>query len=178
MKPLAPTMVFRQGGPNDASALLELSRRTVIDTFAHLNNPANFARFLDEHYRLDRVQSDLVDPHVTIFLGEVEGVPGAYSKLASGPVPECVGDPEAMQIVRFYVDKPYLGTGVAGQMMRLCLDHARRCGRQTVFLGVWEHNARAIRFYQKWGFIRCGQGLFRVGEDEQTDWWMVRSLER
>jgi diamine N-acetyltransferase len=53
---------------------------------------------------------------------------------------------------------------------------ARKLRGRTLWLGVWEHNARAIAFYTKCGFIDVGEHAFFVGGDEQTDRVMSRSL--
>ena len=45
-----------------------------------------------------------------------------------------------------------------------------------VWLGVWEENPRAIRFYQKNGFVEFDKHIFRLGDDEQTDIMMKRFL--
>jgi ribosomal protein S18 acetylase RimI-like enzyme len=55
---------------------------------------------------------------------------------------------------------------------------ARRRGAATLWLGVWERNARGIRFYQREGFTHVGAHPFILGRDVQTDWIMVRSLDR
>jgi len=44
-----------------------------------------------------------------------------------------------------------------------------------VWLGVWEHNPRAIAFYRKWGFEAVGEHVFVVGTDPQRDLVMTRS---
>lgn len=167
---------IRVATPSDAAELFELSRRTVIDTFAHLNNPDDFAAFLSEHYRLSLVQADLGNPHIHMLVCEVNASLAAYARLSSREVPECVGDANAIQIERFYVDKPHIGQGIAAKLMERCLQLALQEHRTTIFLGVWEHNARAIRFYEKWGFWRCGEHPFMVGTDQQIDWWMKRAV--
>ena len=42
-------------------------------------------------------------------------------------------------------------------------------GSTTAWLGVWEHNPRAIAFYRKWGFTPVGEHCFAVGDDPQRD---------
>jgi ribosomal protein S18 acetylase RimI-like enzyme len=54
--------------------------------------------------------------------------------------------------------------------------HARTLGGTRLWLGVWEHNLRAIGFYRKRGFVQCGAQPFLLGTDLQTDWIMNRTL--
>jgi ribosomal protein S18 acetylase RimI-like enzyme len=48
-------------------------------------------------------------------------------------------------------------------------------GSDAVWLGVWEHNPRAISFYRKFGFVEAGEQTFHPGRDPQRDIVMVRN---
>lgn len=61
-------------------------------------------------------------------------------------------------------------------LMQTCLAYARKKDVETVWLGVWEHNTRAIAFYEKNGFKKIGEHTFMLGEDAQTDWLMKKDL--
>jgi ribosomal protein S18 acetylase RimI-like enzyme len=60
--------------------------------------------------------------------------------------------------------------------MEHCLAVAKQRGYASIYLGVWERNYRAQRFYAKFGFSKCGQKIFMVGRDAQTDWYFARTL--
>jgi ribosomal protein S18 acetylase RimI-like enzyme len=53
--------------------------------------------------------------------------------------------------------------------MHAAAEEARVQGGETVWLGVWEHNPRAIAFYAKCGFADVGSHVFMIGTDAQTD---------
>jgi ribosomal protein S18 acetylase RimI-like enzyme len=46
----------------------------------------------------------------------------------------------------------------------------------VAWLGVWEHNPRAIAFYRKSGFVEVGDHVFPVGRDPQRDVVMARAV--
>jgi ribosomal protein S18 acetylase RimI-like enzyme len=69
-----------------------------------------------------------------------------------------------------------IGKGVGKALMEACLDAGRRKGKEWIWLCVWEHNQRAIRFYEKIGFERFGQYVFVLGQDLQNDWCMKKRL--
>jgi ribosomal protein S18 acetylase RimI-like enzyme len=75
------------------------------------------------------------------------------------------------------VDRRWHGQGIAGALMAETLARARRLGRRTIYLAVWERNARAIAFYRKVGFLEVGAQPFQLGKDIQTDQVMMRDLE-
>jgi GNAT superfamily N-acetyltransferase len=75
---------------------------------------------------------------------------------------------DAVELVRFYVDQAWHGQGIAHTLMQKVRDEAARM-KKTMWLGVWERNLRAIRFYAKAGFVDVGSHMFQLGRDRQTD---------
>lgn len=96
--------------------------------------------------------------------------------LRSGNVLESVTGDKPIEVVRLYVSQASLGSGVGAALMQACIDEARRRGYKTLWLGVWEHNARAQAFYRKWNFTEIGTHIFQLGDDPQTDILMQRSV--
>jgi ribosomal protein S18 acetylase RimI-like enzyme len=62
--------------------------------------------------------------------------------------------------------------------MEACVSAAQERGGRTLWLGTWEKNARAIRFYEKCGFTDVGTHPFVMGSEVQTDRVMVRGIAR
>jgi GNAT superfamily N-acetyltransferase len=81
-----------------------------------------------------------------------------------------------VELQRFYADRSAIGHGVGAALMRASLDAARSAGHRTLWLGVWERNARAISFYERWQFETVGDHKFRLGSDLQTDLIMARPV--
>ena len=84
----------------------------------------------------------------------------------------------ALELKRLYVEEAFHGKEIAQQMMQFFLDHAKSQGYDTVFLGVWEHNLRAQKFYHKYGFVKSSHTHdFPIGDTPQTDVYMWKSVE-
>ena len=83
-----------------------------------------------------------------------------------------------VELLRFYVESKWHGLGVGQALMERCLALAREEGYQTLWLGVWEHNERALAFYKKYCFVAVGQHRFQLGHDEQVDLILVRTVCR
>ena len=73
-----------------------------------------------------------------------------YAQIYVGEPPDCVPDRRAIELVRFYIDRALHGRGLAHTLMEATLAAASPRA-QTIWLGVWERNSRAIAFYAKWG---------------------------
>lgn len=92
-------------------------------------------------------------------------------------MPEGSNHADAIEIERLYAHKNYLGKRVGHMLMQTCLAFAKKMGCSVLWLGVWENNSRAIAFYERNGFVRFGQHTFMLGNDEQTDWLMKKTLK-
>jgi ribosomal protein S18 acetylase RimI-like enzyme len=169
-------IVIRTGAASDATALAELAARTFHQTFAADNRPEDMELYLARAYGLSQQQRELRDPDITTLLVEVDLELAGYAQVRSGVVPECVNGESPIELWRFYVDQAWQGRGIAQVLMRRVELEASRRGGQTLWLGVWERNARAQAFYRKNGFVDVGSHVFMVGTDAQTDRILVRQL--
>ena len=168
--------MIRHGVATDAATLADLAARTFRETFAAGTSPEDMARHLADAYGTPQQQLELADPDVTTLLVEADGHLAGYAQMRSGVTPECVTGDSPVELWRFYIAQPWHGRGMAQELMqRVELESYGRGGR-TLWLGVWERNARAIAFYQKVGFTDVGSHVFMVGTDAQTDRILVRSL--
>jgi ribosomal protein S18 acetylase RimI-like enzyme len=169
---------LRLASPTDAVALAEFAARTFADTFAAANRPEDMAVYLPSAYSPDLQRAEIEDPKITTLLLEQadRGVLVAYAMLRSGDVPAAVSDKSAVELWRFYVDRPWHGLGLAQRLMTAAQEQAVQRGAHTMWLGVWEKNPRAIAFYEKCGFRDVGAHDFWVGADRQTDRIMVMEV--
>lgn len=171
---------IRAATPADADALSELAARTFWDTFAADNSPDDIAAYMSATFTPQLQAAELVGPGAVVLVATVDGSGDdliAYAHIGAGPAPEPVSGPEpAIELRRFYVTAEWHGLGVAQQLMQRVWSAAGELGGRTLWLGVWERNARAIAFYRKVGFRHVGSQPFQLGRDMQTDWVMVRML--
>ncbi len=156
--------------------LAGLGARTFSETFAADNTPEDMAAYLAESFSLARQTAELADPASTFLIAEVGGLAAGYAQLHAGEPAEGVGGAKPVELVRLYVSREWLGRGVGEAWMRACLDEARQAGHETIWLGVWERNGRALAFYRKWGFRAVGEHVFQLGSDPQRDILMERAV--
>ena len=167
---------IRRAGPADAALLAELGARTFNETFAADNRPEDMSAYLASAFSVEQTERELSDPHSIWLVAEIDGDAAGYAKLRAGAAPECVRGPDPVELARIYAARDWLGRGVGASLLRACLEEARRGGRRTIWLGVWERNERALAFYRKWDFRDTGTQIFQLGADAQTDVVMERAL--
>ena len=164
---------IRRAVAADAHALSDLALRTFRDTFAESNSVEDVAAHIAQWYSPTLQLAQIESPAVRTLLVEEGGTLIAYAQLRSGHVPDCVAVRTAIELWHFYVDRAWLGRGIAQRLMQSVRDEASACGTNTIWLGVWEHNPRAIAFYRKCGFREVGSHAFFLGSDRQTDLILV-----
>jgi diamine N-acetyltransferase len=169
-------VTIRTGVPADAAVLAELARTTFYETFAASNDASDMVLHLQRAYGVAQQTAELRDPDIITLLVEQDGTAIAYAQVRGGNVPECVTGAAPIELWRFYVAPGFHGRGIAQQLMDRVKAEAQRRGAKTLWLGVWEHNARARAFYAKCGFADAGQHVFLFGTDPQTDVVMTLAL--
>jgi GNAT superfamily N-acetyltransferase len=160
----------------DARLITALGTDTFVASFGAQNTPENLAKHLSKSYGAEIQQRELADPRFTYLIPEMGGRTAGYACVREGPPPPCVTGEAPVEVLRFYVVQDFHGTGVAQALMDACADDARARGGRTLWLGVWEQNPRAIRFYKKWGFEDVGGQTFMLGDDPQQDRVLARAL--
>jgi diamine N-acetyltransferase len=169
-------MNIRYATAADNTLLAELGKQTFYETFATDNTPEDMAAYLATSFSPDKQAAELADPASTFLIAEDDDAAIGYARLKAGQPAAGVTGTRPIEIVRLYARKAWLGQGVGAMLMQACLDEAAQQGSDTVWLDVWEQNARARAFYSKWGFVEVGTQLFQLGSDLQHDLILQRSI--
>ena len=167
---------IRHATPDDAATVSAISQRIFARTFGPDNNPTQLATYLTSAFSESLQLAEINDPACTYLLVDVDGTLGAFALLRYGSTNPSVHGDMPVEIQRFYVDHDFHGRGVAAYLMDACGQTAQARGGRTLWLGVWEENPRAIRFYKKHDFVEVGKTLFHMGSDVQHDRVLARSL--
>lgn len=162
----------------DTAALSAISKKTFYDTFTGSCTPADMDLFLAEYFNEAVVANELSDPHDFYFFAEINHQPIGYLRFKEdySNLP-LMKQWKAMELKRIYVLKELHGKGIAQKLMDFIIDFCIKEKYQVIWLGVWEHNLRAQKFYEKYGFVNSGHTHdFPIGNTPQTDSWMWRFL--
>lgn len=163
-------IVYRDAAPADGPALDAMARESWIETFGSQYTAADLHAYLDGAFGPDgALLAALADPQTRFRLAlDGERVIG-FAKLAPRRLPAPDPHPDARELNQLYVLSGWHGGGVAQALLGWTVDTAREAGAPELYLSVWEHNARARRFYDRHGFEHVGDYAFAVGEQIDRD---------
>ena len=161
---------------SDVSILRGIARDTFIETFSEANKAEDMERYLTENFSEEQLARELSNPDSFFYVAEVNGHVVGYLKLNTAHAQTEPRAANALEIERIYVLGSYHGGGVGQALYHHAMSVAEDRKASYVWLGVWEHNHRALRFYEKNGFIAFGTHIFQLGNDQQTDILMKKSV--
>ena len=160
----------------DAELIATLSRQTFYETFAAFNTKENIDQFMNQQFTLEDLVKEVRDRGNIFFVAYEGETPLGYVRMRESKNPPGLAHYNSIEIARIYAVSNAIGKGVGKLLMQQCMDIALEKKKDVIWLGVWEHNHRAIDFYTKWGFEKFGIHEFILGSDIQTDWLMKKIL--
>lgn len=161
----------------DLSLLQQIARHTFAETFSSSNSEENMLKYLEEGFSTEKLTRELNDEGSQFYFALLDNQVIGYLKLNTGLSQTELQNDKALEIERIYVLGAYHGKKVGQLLYNKAIDIAERLNAEYVWLGVWEENTKAIRFYEKNGFTAFDKHIFWLGDDEQTDIMMKKVLK-
>jgi diamine N-acetyltransferase len=168
--------VVRRALPDDAAALSDFAERIFRETFADTNSPEDMELYCAGAFGPEIQAREIADPSVVTFVVHSGSTIVGYAQLCDGASPVLVAGSSPIELKRFYIATNLHGTPLAQTLMAHVIEFALTAHHDVIWLGVWEQNPRAIRFYEKSGFRVVGDHVFLMGRDAQRDVIMVRPV--
>lgn len=155
--------------PADVFELQNISRTTFTETFAEHNSADDLNNYLNEQLSINKLSEELHNPSSSFYFAYDDEKLVGYLKLNCSAAQTELIDRNAFEIERIYILKEYFGKGLGQFLLNKAIEIGKEMHPSYIWLGVWEKNARAIRFYEKNGFKVFSSHLFTLGNDVQTD---------
>jgi diamine N-acetyltransferase len=162
---------------DDLDQLQEIGKQTFFETFSAGNTEENMKRYLEEGFSIDKLATELNNKKSEFYFAEHDSKIIGYLKLNTGQSQTELKDDKTLEIERIYVLKEFHGKNVGQLLYEKAMQIAQQTNSDYVWLGVWEENPRAIKFYKKNGFVEFDKHIFKLGDDEQTDIMMKLQLK-
>ena len=162
--------------PPNVDTLLVLSRKTFYDAFEHLNNPEDFEAYTSKAFTREQLLSEIENPDCAFYFAVIDNEPVGYIKLNYRDAQAEFQEPDGVELSRIYIHANHQGKKIGNQLLDFAINKAIEDKMSYIWLGVWEHNHAAQRFYERNGFVKVGSHEFVVGSDVQMDLLMKRFL--
>ena len=167
---------IREVKPSEVLQLQGITRDTFIKAFAHQNKPSDIEMYVAEAFAIAQIQSEFDNPDSYHFFAENDSEIVGFVKLNLGSAQTETPFSNSLEIQRIYVIAKYQGLKIGEQLLQFVIDFAKRKKKDSIWLGVWEKNVRAISFYERNGFVAFSKHEFFVGKDQQFDIMMQLDL--
>lgn len=170
---------IRQATIEDAEMLARLAYKTFWDAFhAHPKNaPDDLADYMAKAFNPEQIKQEISDKNSIFLIAEIDNEFAGYAKLIVGSIEPGITAGKPIELSRLYSKQEFLGKGVGASLMEECFAAAKKLNCDVMWLGVWEYNPRARRFYEKYDFREVGKHVFLLGSDAQTDLLMQKEIK-
>lgn len=161
---------------DDLSLLQEISVETFKDTFEHQNSAEVMQAYLDKAFNKEQLKKELSTASSEFYFIYSKGEIAGYLKVNTNAAQsENMGN-DSLEIERIYIRRAFHKQGLGKYLINKAIDIAVEQNKEKVWLGVWERNGGAVAFYTKMGFVQTGTHSFYMGDEEQTDYIMTKTL--
>lgn len=167
---------IRQANPADAALLSRLGGETFYDAFIAYNREEDIRSYIAQAYHEEKIKENLEKDNIVYFISFIGEQAAGYLKLIRNVEVEYLPHQKVLEIEKIYSLKEYIGRGAGKALMQQAIVYAKAEGFDTLFLGVWEENHRAVNFYKNFGFIVSGHRQFQLGERICDDYLMTLAL--
>lgn len=170
------TITIKKCTFEDIELLQEVGRETFNETFKDQNSPENMQAYLEKAFNLEQLEKELSDISSEFYLAYANEEIAGYLKLNTGDAQTETMGSDSLEIERIYIRQTFHQQGLGKVLINKAAEIAIERNKGKIWLGVWEINEGAIAFYKKMGFVQTGTHSFYMGDEEQKDLIMTKSL--
>lgn len=170
------SITLKKIGLSEARILLDISREMFFAAFAHLNTPDDMAIYAAKAFTIEKLSDELINPDSHFYFARLDDQITGYIKLNTYTAQTEFQDPKCLEIERIYVAAKFQNRQIGKELLQFAINKAAENNCEYIWLGVWDANDKAIRFYERHGFQIFGSHEFMLGNDKQTDLLMKKPL--
>jgi ribosomal protein S18 acetylase RimI-like enzyme len=169
-------LYFSKVGINEIVQLQEISKSTFKETFQAHNNEADLQKYLDNDLSVKRLTEELNTMDSEFYFAKLNDIIIGYIKVNFGVSKNESIAESSFEIERIYLLNEFQSKGFGQKLFDWAKEIAIVKNARVLWLGVWEHNTKAIEFYKKNGLKEFGKHIFRLGDDDQIDLLMRKNI--
>ena len=167
---------IKTGSIADAGKLSELCRETFYKKWLSTNTEKDLQTYMNEFFSVEKLETELKNDSIYYLLAFNDEVLIGYIKLNRNLSEGNLGGLKPIELQRMYVKENFIGIGVGKQLMNEAIKISMNENFEVMWLGAWENNIQALKFYKRFGFEIYGSHEFVLGEDITTDLLLKKIL--
>ena len=160
---------IRECSSEDIEKIKYIGEKTFYETFSSDNTKEDMEDYLKENFAYEQIESEIKNNASRFYIVEHNKEAVAYMKLNFDKAQTEKGHNNTLEVQRIYVLQEYKSNHIGKRLIEKAIKIGRDHHLNYIWLGVWENNINAIKFYEKQGFEKFDTHVFELGEDEQTD---------
>ena len=160
---------IKKASASDLETIQKISIQTFKETFAAVNTLENITNYINESFNTEQIITELNTADSQFYLAYSNSEAVGYLKINFGDAQTETINGNTLEIHRIYVVQSFHGKNIGQLLLDKAKVIAQSTGVAVIWLGVWEENHRALRFYAKNGFVVFDKHVFTLGKDKQTD---------
>ncbi|HDT8178231.1 GNAT family N-acetyltransferase [Enterococcus faecalis] len=161
----------------DVPELEAICQETFADTYGDGENEEDLQAHYERKFSPAVLESEILHKDSQYFFAFYNNELAGYVKLNHGDAQISYQHPQALQVERIYIRKSFKRLGLGKHLITKAIELAEEAEKETVWLGVWEHNHPAQKFYQSLGFVKTDEHDFYMGNERHTDYTMTKQLK-
>jgi len=165
-------LVFDKCSLSDLDQIVQIAKSTFIDAFEADNDDEDFQTYIASTFSRSKLTEAIENPFTTFYFVYAKDNLVGYFKLNENDAQTDLRDEDSLELERIYVVPEFQGKSIGNRMLQQVKILGSQTRKTFLWLGVWEHNKEAIKFYEKNGFSKFGMHPYYIGKDMQMDWLM------
>jgi diamine N-acetyltransferase len=153
----------------DIEKVKYISEKTFYETFSGENTKEDMENYLKENFSYEKLGSEIKNNGSKFYIVETNEGVVAYMKVNFDKAQTETGHDNTLEVQRIYVLQEYKSKHIGKKLIQKAIEIGKNNSLNYIWLGVWENNINAIKFYEKQGFEKFDTHIFKLGEDEQID---------
>jgi len=169
-------LTFEKCTVEDLDVLVDISRDTFVEAFEKDNDPEDFWNYINDAFNENIIIEQLLNVNSEFYFVYLKNVLVAYFKLNKREAQTEQFAKKSIELERIYVLRDFQSQGIGKRILLKIIDIAILSKSTFIWLGVWQKNVKAVKFYETYGFKKFGSHPYFIGKDKQTDWLMKKRL--
>lgn len=162
----ASDLSIRLAAIDDLKLLAALGMTTCFEAYFELDPSKDLADYCLRSFNEQQLKTEFENAGSTFLIAELNGRAVGYAKLREGKKIECMAGKNAIEVQRIYVLERVKGRRIGESLMNRCFEIGKEKGYESLWLGVWDKNVAAQKFYEKIGMTKAGWTDFSDGKTE------------